>query len=544
MWASKTIKHKIYLDTLPLADGAAFDSHMNELSPVCHPDTRIDLFRRISEWSGDTKGKTIFWLNGKAGTGKSTISRTFARTLDRERRLAASFFFKRGEGALGTASRFFTTIAAQIALSIPSAEEHILAAVKELPLITEKTLGDQFLGIILSPLRKVPSSTPPYIIVVDALDECDSIDHIRTIIRLLSSSKMEDVGLRVFLTSRPDTPIRLGFNQISGGIYQGLILHDVAQETIRHDIHVVLQHELRNITQDHNSVVLSPLSRLPSDWPGSTNVDVLAEIACPLFISAATMCRFIGDRRFHPEQRLAALLKHQSSSYASRMQMTYLPILHQVLHDDLTRQEERYLVNCFQKVVGSIIVLAEPLSILQLARLLNIAETEVDMTLEPLHAVLDIRTDNTPVRLFHHSFRDFLLDEELDTKSPFCINGSQAHQIILEKSLARMCGTGELSGLRKNICQLEKPRKLNIRIKKETIERHLSGELAYACLYWVHHLEHTSSRIQDGDQVSRFLETHFLYWVEALALLGQTSSIVRFVQILLDHVDKVSTVPS
>lgn len=281
----------------------AFDSHENELSPVCHPDTRIDLLRGIREWAGDPNGKTIFWLNGRAGTGKSTISRTVARGLNGEGRLAASFFFKRGEGARGSVSRFFSTIAAQMALNIPSLGEHILAAVKKLPGITEKALGDQFLGIILGPLQKlqVPASGSHYILVVDALDECDNVDHVRTIIRLLSSDKMEDVGLRVFLTSRPDTPIRLGFNQISGGIYQGLVLHEVAQEAIQHDINVVVQHELKRITQDHNSVALSPDSRLPQDWPGKTKVALLVQIACPLFISAATMCRFIGDRRFHPK---------------------------------------------------------------------------------------------------------------------------------------------------------------------------------------------------------------------------------------------------
>jgi shikimate kinase len=40
--------------------------------------------------------KSIFWLKGMAGTGKSTISWTVAESLKNTNYLGASFFFKRG----------------------------------------------------------------------------------------------------------------------------------------------------------------------------------------------------------------------------------------------------------------------------------------------------------------------------------------------------------------------------------------------------------------------------------------------------------------
>ncbi|KAJ5430460.1 hypothetical protein N7491_007476 [Penicillium cf. griseofulvum] len=537
----KTIKQKIYLDALPLADGATFNSHSNELNPVCHPETRVDLLAAVSEWSRDPNGKSIFWLNGKAGTGKSTISRTVACSLQRDERLAASFFFKRGEGACGTASRFFTTIAAQIAINIPSAGERILKAIEEVPFITDKRLGDQFLAIILQPLRSSnPSpSTPPRIIVVDALDECDDVNHIRTIIRLFSSPSMEEVKLRVFLSSRPETAIRLGFNQLSGGIYRGLILHEVPQETIKHDIQVVLVHELSKITRDYNMLAQSSDSRLPWDWPGGSNIDQLVHIACPLFISASTLCRFIGDFRFNPKHRLATLLQYQSASHASKMQMTYLPVLDQIITGDLTKKERDFLTSCFRTIVGSIIILANPLSTSHLAGLLTITKREVDITLEPLHAVLNIPNNNdSPVRLFHLSFGNFLLDEELLEKSPFYIDGPQAHQLLLDRCLDRMSRDIDPIGLHKNICGLDLPRKLNEVIQKEVIHKHLPGDLEYACLYWVSHLEQSKKRIKDGDRVHCFLESHFLHWLEALALLKQISGIINSIETLAALVDK------
>lgn len=53
---------------------------------------------------------TFFWLNGMAGTGKSTVSRTVAQTFADRGQLGGSFFFKRGERDRENASLLFTTI--------------------------------------------------------------------------------------------------------------------------------------------------------------------------------------------------------------------------------------------------------------------------------------------------------------------------------------------------------------------------------------------------------------------------------------------------
>jgi len=58
------------LAKLTSAEGAAFDSHLDELDARCHPDTRRGLLDQITEWAQDPQGKCIFWLNGMAGTGK------------------------------------------------------------------------------------------------------------------------------------------------------------------------------------------------------------------------------------------------------------------------------------------------------------------------------------------------------------------------------------------------------------------------------------------------------------------------------------------
>ncbi|KAF8542372.1 hypothetical protein BDD12DRAFT_802967 [Trichophaea hybrida] len=92
------------LSKLHCVDGAAFNSRLWEHESQCLPDTRVDLLQQIITWSKDPTGACIFWLNGIAGAGKSTIARTVARTWSIRNNLAGSFFFSKGRGDLGHAA--------------------------------------------------------------------------------------------------------------------------------------------------------------------------------------------------------------------------------------------------------------------------------------------------------------------------------------------------------------------------------------------------------------------------------------------------------
>jgi len=92
-----SIHQEIFLAKLYTAKGAEFDSHADEHHAICHPDTRVGLLHQIDNWAGDPDSERIFWLNGMAGTGKSTISRTVAQKFADKGELGASFFYKRGE---------------------------------------------------------------------------------------------------------------------------------------------------------------------------------------------------------------------------------------------------------------------------------------------------------------------------------------------------------------------------------------------------------------------------------------------------------------
>ncbi len=527
----------IVLNKLPSAHNAAFDSHAEEHHARCHAGTRVQLLQQIHTWADERGSECIFWLNGMAGTGKSTISRTVAQNFANKGELGATFFFKRGEGDRGHAGMFPATVAAQLVQKIPCVAPHVQRAIEADPMISTKALSLQFETLVSQPLEEIgldPQKPSRIVIVIDALDECDREEDIRIIIRLLSQVKrMASVRLKFFVTSRPELPIRLGFENIRGR-YEGLALHQIPERIVREDITVFLEHELAMIRDDFNHSV-SLNRQLPTDWPGQEQIDRLVEMAIPLFIFAKTVCLFISDRKFGPPQdQLAKVLQYEAKSQASKLAATYLPVLNQLLVG-VTAPERRGIVDEFQHVVGSIAVLASPLSATSLDALLGIPKGTVDSKTDFLHSVLDIPSDpDLPIRLLHLSFRDFLVSPEMRDTNPFWIEEKNVHTKLAIRCL-RHLSTG--NHLKKDICDLGTLETPRWGIDQRTIDAHIPSDVRYACQYWVYHLREGGGMICDDGEVYVFLERHFLHWLEALSLISRLTESISMIDDLRAMLD-------
>lgn len=86
--------------------------------------------------------------------------------------------------------------------------------------ISAKPLKVKFDKLVLQPLLGLEESNFPtqtLVVTVDALDECESDDDIRVILHLISQLKqIRSVHLRIFVTSRLELAIRLGFQEEVG----------------------------------------------------------------------------------------------------------------------------------------------------------------------------------------------------------------------------------------------------------------------------------------------------------------------------------------
>jgi hypothetical protein len=524
------------LAKLRRAEGVTFDADIDAENTRCHPGTRVDVLQQILEWGVARDGQSMFWLNGMAGTGKSTISRTIAKTFADRGILGASFFFKRGEGDRGRMAFFFTTIAVQLVHHLPAMAPSIREAIEADPLINEKSAKDQFEKLIADPIRSLPkhSYTSIILIVVDALDECDNIEHIRLLLRLLSQVKdLMPICLKFFLTSRPELPIILGFKDI-GGKYEDIVLHQVSKSIITHDITAFLKHQLAIIRQDYNKSV-GPNRELSSDWPGPETIQNLVDMAIPLFIFAATMCRFIQDRRLGgPKDQLAKVLQHNTSRN-SNLDATYLPVLDNLLAG-LPKSEQYEVAERFKQIVGSIVLLASPLSTSSLAHLLSVSRDAIEDQLDLLHSVLSIPSEPThPIHLLHLSFRDFLTDPgkcKKPEKYPLYIDERATHERLANRCL-QLLG----DNLKRDICGLRHPGTCRLDIDQQTLDASLPPEVQYASRYWVYHWKESRCRIQDGGIVHNFLMRHLLHWLEVMALIGRISDSVAAIEELLGLLD-------
>ena len=465
-------------------------------------------------WADGHDGRHIFWLNGMAGTGKSTIARTVARDCSEQERLGASFFFSRGGGDASHAGKFFTTIAWQLAKVSPSLKGHICDAIAKHHDIASQSLRDQWRQLIYKPLSKLGGAFrgSPLLIVVDALDECANDNEIGTIVQLFAEARsLETVRLHIFMTSRPDIPTQHGFCQIPDE-HQDFVLHDISRSIVDRDISIFLEYKFKLIRQERS---------FSANWPDKQEIQHMIRKSSGLFIWAATACRFVRDGGRHAANRLSTILQGNTSEIEPEKQLDkiYLTVLKSSVPSEYNDQEKEYTYRIVRKILGTIVILSSPLPSDSLAKLLDVPEEEVNQTLKDLLAILVMPKDQShPIRLHHPSFRDFLLKKDRCDDSHFWVDEKQAHRALADSCILLMS-----ISLKRDICGIHTPGALTTDVENDRVRQCLPPEVQYACLFWVQHLQRSGAQLYENDQFHEFLREHLLHWLESLSWMQKTS---------------------
>ena len=109
----------------------------------CLRGTRKGVLWEIEHWSMGEQGQHIFWLNGLAGTGKSTIAQTFAEMAFADGKLGASFFCSRDFEDRSNLQAIFPTLAFQLAYQYPSFRKKLAHTLMAYPDVGKETLCSQ-----------------------------------------------------------------------------------------------------------------------------------------------------------------------------------------------------------------------------------------------------------------------------------------------------------------------------------------------------------------------------------------------------------------
>jgi WD40 repeat protein len=506
------------LDSLrPVASAvwnADIPTTLDQGASTCTPGTRVSILKDLLAWAGASDSPCVFWLNGLAGTGKSTIARTFCQRLHEQGLLGASFFVSRDQPDRRDASNVVRSIAHQLALRWRPVSDALCARLRDNPTSATRSLQEQIADFVVASAHEL-QGPHSFIIVIDALDECFSDVQGRPggDLLLLLVRHLLQLGdhLRLFLTSRVEIRIQHVFRELSATSQTSVFkLHELDAAVVRGDIITYLTHSFSRIRADRLELALG-------EWPPSEDVHQLAELSGLLFIYAATAVRFVNDLNYSPRRRLAQLLG-RGQSFTGTSAYGPLDALYRRILSDAVRGsggDEDFLCQRLQAVVAVIILAQTLVHVEALSTLAGLDPDDANIVVGSLSSLL---TDSvTGVRVFHPSFPDFVLDAARCTDPRLHVVPTVDHGIIALRCMELMNRL-----LRYDICDIQDPTIANKDVSglDARLRENVSGALRYAVSFWCNHL--AASGPPSGsllDALDELCRKHLFHWLELLSLL-------------------------
>jgi hypothetical protein len=478
----------------------------------CLKGTRKEVLWEIECWLNGKQSQRVFWLDGLAGTGKSTIAQTLAEKSFADGKLGASFFCSRDFEDRSNLRTIFPTLAFQLAYRYPVFRRELLQVLREQPGVRRESLISQMEKLIVGPLN---ATGIPTLIIIDALDECKDEEPTSTILSILSRYVDEIPEAKFFITGRPEARIRSGFRLKSLlPITEVLRLHEIKPEAMDRDIALFFRVQLASIARKQIEIDMKGV------WPSSSDIEILCKKAAGFFIYASMVVKFVASRAKEPPKMLSlitSLPQNTVEEGRSEVDQLYTKVLQQAFSDGHTDNSQQYLN--FQTVVGTVLLIFNSLSINGLSELLGCDTYHIRDTIHSLHSLLLV-PDSTedPICIFHKSFPDFLMDPDRCQDKQVFVEPAGHHAEILLACLRLM-----ENRLKKNICNLDDHAVLS-EVKDLSTQKkdHIGDALEYACRFWTKHLLEIPSNSPHTDEVQKaidkFFTVHLLHWIEVLVL--------------------------
>ncbi|KDN36607.1 hypothetical protein RSAG8_10710, partial [Rhizoctonia solani AG-8 WAC10335] len=382
----------------------------------CTPGTRQPQIDLLLEWTHDPESGRTCWMNGMAGTGKTTIVYSVCSALERASALGASFFCSRVIPECRQVKHIIPTIAYQLArYSLPY--RLALDIILELnPDARTRSLKIQYQKLIVEPLVEVRGSLPTdFIIVIDALDECENEESLGQVLDLLLSPTIA-LPIRFLVSSRPEPEInRRMAHRVRAQDGTQLVLHDLNADAVKSDIETYLRHELEHV----------PLTN--SQWSG------LVARCGMLFIYASTACRLVKQGHEMKTMNEALSIIVGSVSTPARedehaIDELYSMILTAAFNKSRISQANRRRM---KELLETVICAVEPMTRVALANVLRLEGSEqVNALLQPLRSVLNV-TATGLVTTLHASFLDFMFSPGRSADF-HCVAASQ-HMVLVKR---------------------------------------------------------------------------------------------------------------
>ncbi|KAF7984956.1 hypothetical protein HWV62_9893 [Athelia sp. TMB] len=490
------------LDLLKLLDPVVMNAAYRH---QCLPGTRNALLESIlHDLTVPIPDTNVIWLTGLAGSGKSTLATTIAEYLHNEGLLGAFLFFDRNSPSQSGPDVVIRTLAYQLAMSNKAIRDVICDVIEADPQIANRTLTHQFSDLLLRPLQACSSEiTKPIVVILDAFDECGDPLSRRTLAYLLAEQLHSlPHQLRFVITGRPQLDLNNTFG--SRPSVKAMSLNDSQWESDA-DVLLYIQHELDRLCQSRQVS-----DELPMGWPGTARARQLGERAADSFIYAATAMRYLYSAD-DVDERLDRLLDQT----AFTLEDLYATALRSASNWD---PSEHATESC-RKILGAVVVGRIALTDDTIVDILGFEKSKAcRIVLRKLACVLQW-SEGSPVRTLHATFADYLTDPRSCGHQPWFID-EMKYQLDFTIGCLRVMKRF----LRFNMCMLETSYLLNRDVPNlaKRIEDHIPRCLSYSCRFWAEHFTRAGSAdAQVSTLMLEFFRTSFLYWLEALSLIGE-----------------------
>ena len=380
----------------------------------------------IEQWAEDSTRLPIFWLNGLAGTGKSTIAKTVADRCLANETLGASFFFcssdvasRRRDDTLRNHDNpgvLFPTLAFQLAQKHPEVRSILVPYLQSDPDIVHKSPKTQVEGLIIKPLQAAGIAM---VIVIDALDECKDTECSSEILSALERVVTEAPNVKFFITSRPEPQIKCRFRRLTD-ITEVFGLRDTTPPPNNNDIRVFLEHELSELA----------IRRELKNWPTAKQLDLLRDRAAGHFAYAVATVKFLSQTPRMPSRRYALIERsphdtiHEGKVEGVHGELSLDSLCTSIFRASFPSTEDDAML----RSVLAAALFTPPFSPSAIPGTVcaqtgeDVDVDEVMGFLKSIHSLLELHEDpNRPVRPFHKILPDCLSDPKRCSDQRFLV---------------------------------------------------------------------------------------------------------------------------
>lgn len=501
------------------------DIHRDEMESACRRDLRVvdpqDDMQRIendkdellddaykwilhtreyasfTNWNdnGEHPQRRLLWIKGHAGTGKTMLMIGIIRELSHQPVASAralTYFFCQGTNkALNNATAVLRSLIWLLLLQQPCLISHLLQRHKDsgAKLFNEENawpaLSDAFRNML-----KDPRLLPVYF-AVDALDEC--AERRPELLRLISTSLTLSRKVKWLLSSRPDV-------DLLGELRDPATHSPDASETL-------IELDTQRLVDPVNAYVEHKLKALQPKI--GYNDGILAEVSYEVRQRAGNTFLWVA---------LAfKALGTVHGGYAIDLVKDMPPGLSELYDHMMTRIENGKLIQPedYKRIFAVTSLVFRPLSLSELSLVTGLPFDIVETAIKMCGSFLTLTGET--VSLIHQSAKDYLETNYESRLQP--AGTAQGHADIGRHSIDAM-----FTILKQNMYNLDfdfKP--------KDMTPPHPDplAPVRYSCVFWADHLCSESPECQrelmDDGPVWRFLNEHFLRWLESLSLLGKLS---------------------